>query len=69
MQILEISSEINPHNCRTGGETDRRCTVSSETTPNGDVEIVRNSRDRREVLTVIPKSKRAALAQFLVEAI
>lgn len=39
-----------------------------QTRANGDVEIVDNDRNGDKLLGVIPKSKRAELAQFLVEA-
>lgn len=66
MKIIEISSEEYPNSVavrRFGASV-----VRGQTRPNGDVEIVRTVKDNDSVLTIIPKSKRAELAQFLVEA-
>jgi hypothetical protein len=42
--------------------------IHAFSTRRGDVEIARCDGDSHRVLTVIPKEKRAELAQFLVEA-
>jgi hypothetical protein len=42
--------------------------IRASTTARGDVEIARDNGDSHRVLTVIPKAKRAELAQFLVSA-
>ena len=64
-QQLEISNEERPHDCRTGSNVSH--TVRAMKTPNGDVEIARCNRNGDNILTVIPRAKRAELAQFLVE--
>lgn len=63
---LELSDEYAPHTVGRGGSVS--AAVHAFKTRNGDVEITRTfGGDDRRVLTVIPKDKRAALAQFLVE--
>ena len=63
-QQLEISPEYAPH--RVGGGS-QSAFVHAMKTHNGDVEITRTiGGDSRTVLTVIPRAKRAELAQFLV---
>lgn len=42
--------------------------VRASTTARGDVEIARDNGESHRVLTVIPKAKRAELAQFLATA-
>lgn len=63
---IELSNELIPYEARAGGDWTPRCTVTAMKNRNGDIEFGRNSRDGRSVITVIPKEKRAALAQFLV---
>jgi len=65
MQIIDLSDEEIPHDVRRGSTV--TVIVRAECSPNGDIEITRTRKDTRTVLTVIPKDKRAALAQFLVE--
>jgi hypothetical protein len=66
MKHIDLSDEKTPGDCRRGGLFST--TVRAQTLPSGDVEIVRSNKSGDEKLTVIPKSKRAELAQFLVEA-
>lgn len=66
MKHIDLSDEKIPGDCRKGGQISS--TVRAQTLPSGDVEIVRSTKNTDEKLTVIPKAKRAELAQFLVGA-
>lgn len=65
MQTIEISPEEYPGSVATRANS---CTVRGQTRANGDVEIVRSIKGEDNLLTVIPKEKRAELAKFLLEA-
>jgi hypothetical protein len=65
MQIIDLSNEEIPHDVRRGSIVTVK--VRAEHSPNGDIEITRTRKDNRVVLTVIPKDKRAALANFLIQ--
>lgn len=62
MQILEIHPEDRPY------ALSNTAVVKAMTTPRGDVEICRTDGEVHNVITVIPKHKRAELAQFLTTA-
>jgi hypothetical protein len=65
MKIIEISAEQYPGSI---AQRSVPCTVRGQTRANGDVEIVRTASDTDTLLTVIPKEKRAELAEFLAHA-
>lgn len=64
MQILDLDYSLHP------GQPPGVPSVTTrfQTRANGDVEVVHSNRNGDRLLTVIPKSKRAELAQFLVDA-
>jgi hypothetical protein len=59
---LELYPEDEPYSLSNSA------IVRASTTARGDVEIARDNGDSHRVLTVIPKDKRAALADFLIHA-
>lgn len=65
MQTLEIVPKSDPGTVYVSSSI----YTAAQTRANGDVEIVANLlRGEQSLLLVIPKSKRAALAQFLIDA-